>query len=52
MSFYEIACSIVGQVPVTLNWLYDITTVLLIITSILIVIIPLSLVFKSLIGMR
>ena len=47
ISFYEMATRLVGEVPNTLNWLYDLTTVFLIISAFCVFIIPISIVFKK-----
>ena len=49
-TFYEISESIVGELPNTSLWIYDITVIFLIIVAILIFVIPISLMFKKVIG--
>ena len=46
ISFYEMAVNIIGNVPDTLLWLYDITTAFLVISAFCLIIIPISLIFK------
>lgn len=49
-TFYEMATSIIGELPNTSLWIYDIMTILLIIVSICILIIPISIVFRKVCG--
>jgi len=46
IGFYEMALKIIGDVPNTLFWLYDLTTVFLVISAFCLIIIPVSLIFK------
>lgn len=46
ISFYEMAVKIIGDVPSTLLWLYDLTTIFLVISAFCLIIIPISLIFK------
>ena len=45
-SFYDMAVKLIGQVPDTLLWLYDLGTVFLVITAFCVMIIPISIIFK------
>lgn len=46
IGFYEMALKIIGNVPDTLFWIYDITTIFLVISAFCLIIIPISLIFK------
>lgn len=46
ISFYDMAVRIVGEVPTSLNWIYDFTTLCLICCAFALIIIPVSLIFK------
>lgn len=46
ISFYEMAVQIVGEVPSTLYWLYDFTTLCLVVSAFAVFIIPISIIFK------
>lgn len=46
VSFYDMAVRIVGQVPTSLNWIYDFVTLCLICCAFALIIIPVSLIFK------
>lgn len=46
VSFYEMAQRIIGEVPQTLNWIYDFTTLCLVCCAFALIIIPVSLMFK------
>lgn len=47
ISFYEMATRIVGELPNTLYWLYDLTTVFLVISTFCVFIIPISIIFRK-----
>lgn len=47
IGFYEMALKIIGTVPDTLFWLYDLTTVFLVISAFCLIIIPVSILFKK-----
>ena len=47
IGFYEMALKIIGTVPDTLFWLYDLTTVFLVISAFCLIIIPVSIIFKK-----
>ena len=49
-TFYEMAVKMIGSVPDTLFWIYDITTIFLVISAIFLLIIPISLIFKRFVG--
>ena len=46
IGFYDMAVKIIGNVPDTLFWIYDITTIFLVISAFCLIIIPVSLIFK------
>ena len=47
MSFYEMSQHILGTLPETLQWLYDLTTVFLVISTFCVFIIPISIIFRK-----
>ena len=49
IGFYEIAMEIIGNVPDTLFWIYDLTTIFLVISAFCLLIIPISLIFKRIV---
>jgi len=49
-TFYEMTVKIIGPLPDTSLWIYDIGTIMLVITAFLVFIIPISLIFKKVIG--
>ena len=49
LSFYEMSTHILGELPNTLYWLYDLTTVFLVISAFCVFIIPISLIFKRIV---
>ncbi len=49
-TFYEMSVKLVGELPSTSLWIYDIVTMFLLICSICMLVIPTSLIFKRLIG--
>lgn len=49
-TFYEMAVKIIGSVPDTLLWLYDLTTIFLVISAFCLLIIPISLIFKRVVN--
>lgn len=46
IGFYDMAVKIIGNVPDTLFWIYDLTTIFLVISAFCLIIIPVSLIFK------
>ena len=50
ISFYEMAVRIIGELPNTLTWLYDLTTIFLVISAFCVFIIPISIIFKKVVG--
>lgn len=51
-TFYNMSLKLVGELPNTSFWIYDIVTIFLIISAFCIFIIPISLIFRSLVGGR
>lgn len=51
-TFYNMATKIIGELPNTSLWIYDMTTIFLIISAFCLFIIPISLIFKILVGGR
>ena len=49
-TFYEMSVKIIGELPNTSLWIYDITTLFLIIVAVCILVIPISLVFRRVCG--
>ena len=49
-SFYQMALGLIGEVPDTLTWLYDLTTVCLVLSAFALLIIPVSIIFKRVVG--
>ena len=49
-TFYEMSVKIIGELPNTSLWIYDIFTMFLLICSICMFVIPISLIFKRCIG--
>jgi len=49
-SFYEMSTKIIGDLPNTSFWIYDATTIFLIIVAICILVIPISLMFRKVCG--
>ena len=49
IGFYEISTKIIGSVPETLFWIYDLTTIFLVISCFALLIIPISLIFKRIV---
>lgn len=49
-SFYEMAVHLLGELPQTSYWMYDMLTMFLFILAILVFVIPISLIFKYIIG--
>ena len=49
ISFYEMATRLVGELPNTLYWLYDLTTVFLVISAFCVFIIPISIIFRKIV---
>lgn len=49
-TFYEMAVKIIGSVPDTLFWIYDLTTIFLVISAFCLLIIPISLIFKRVVS--
>ncbi|MDO4962605.1 MAG: hypothetical protein Q4E75_00675 [bacterium] len=47
ISFYNMSVRILGELPITLTWLYDLTTLFLVITTFCVFIIPISIIFKK-----
>ena len=47
IGFYEMAVKIIGDIPNTLFWLYDLSTVFLVISAFCLIIIPVSIIFKK-----
>lgn len=51
-TFYNMSLKIIGDLPITSYWIYDLTTIFLIISAFCLFIIPISLMFKSIVGGR
>ena len=49
-TFYEMSVKIIGELPETSLWIYDIGTIMLVLSAFLLFIIPISLMFKRFIG--
>lgn len=49
-TFYEMSVKIIGELPNTSLWIYDTVTIFLIICAFCMVVIPVSLVFKRMVG--
>lgn len=49
-TFYEMSVKIIGELPSTSLWIYDITTLFLIIVAICILVIPISIMFRKVCG--
>ena len=49
-TFYEMSTKIIGDLPNTSLWIYDITTLFLIIVAVCILVIPISLMFRKVCG--
>lgn len=49
VSFYEMAMQLIGDLPSTALWIYDIATIFLVISAFCVFIIPISLIFKGLV---
>lgn len=49
-TFYEMAVKIIGELPDTSIWIYDIGAIMLVLSAFLVFIIPISLMFKRFIG--
>lgn len=49
-SFYEMSTKIIGELPNTSLWIYDVTTIFLIIVAICILVIPISIMFRKVCG--
>lgn len=47
INFYEMAVSLLGELPETSQYLYDITTILFILVALFIVIFPLAMIYRS-----
>ena len=47
LNFYEMAIRLIGEVPNTLTWLYDLTTIFLVISAFCVLIIPVSIIFRK-----
>lgn len=48
-TFYEMSVKIIGELPQTSLWIYDIATIFLVISAFCLIIIPCGLIFKYLI---
>ena len=51
-TFYEMSVKIIGELPNSSLWIYDMSTIFLIISAFCLFIIPISLIFRSLVGGR
>lgn len=51
-SFYEMSTKLLGELPSTSFWMYDLLTVFLFICAICVFIIPISIIFKTIVGGR
>ena len=49
-TFYEMSVKIIGELPNTALWIYDISTIFLVICAFCIMVIPISIMFKKVIG--
>ena len=49
-TFYEMSQKIIGELPNTALWIYDLTTIFLIISAFCLIIIPISLIFKRVVS--
>lgn len=49
-TFYEMSVKLIGELPSTSLWIYDIATIFLVISAFCVLIIPISLIFKRCIG--
>lgn len=49
-TFYEMSVKIIGELPETSFWIYDLMTVFLIIAVFCVFIIPISIMFKKVVG--
>lgn len=49
-TFYEMSVKVIGELPNTSFWIYDIVTIFFIICAFCMVVIPTSLVFKRMVG--
>lgn len=50
ISFYEMSLRLLGELPNTLTWLYDLTTAFLVISAFCILIIPISIIFRKVVS--
>lgn len=49
-TFYEMSVKIIGELPNTALWIYDISTIFLVICAFCVFVIPISIMFKKVIG--
>lgn len=49
-TFYEMSVKIIGELPNTALWIYDISTIFLVITAFCVMVIPISIMFRRLCG--
>lgn len=49
-TFYEMSVKIIGELPNTSLWIYDVVTLFLIIVDVCILVIPISLMFRKVCG--
>ena len=49
-TFYEMSVKIIGPLPDTGLWIYDIGTIMLVLTAFLVFIIPISIIFKKVVS--
>ena len=49
-TFYEMSVKIIGDLPNTSLWIYDITILFLIIVAVCILVIPISIMFRKVCG--
>ena len=49
-TFYEMSVKIIGDLPNTGLWIYDIATIFLVITAFCVMIIPISIMFRKVCG--
>lgn len=49
-TFYDMSIKIIGELPISSQWMYDLGTLFLVICSICLIVIPITLIFKTFIG--
>lgn len=49
-TFYEMSQKIIGDLPLTSQWIYDVGTIFLVICAFWLIVIPITLIFKTFIG--